>query len=1074
MKSLLSGFACLIFAIIQPLAAQNPVEHPFSESQVIRPGGDELIGIRAKQSGSTYDLVIEVSRYFTEHLASPNMVKILEYKGPQVDRNFNRYSMVTADLDGNGLSEIVASWIVQNKVEVVALRADAFYLSGGILGDSVAVWEDTVHVSKPGPVPFSGEGWLRTPPLLTSGDFSGNGIDELVLAYLAEVSGNVRLHLAVFVAGDGLTSIREAASSIVQTMVIDQPAALQPSRRPLEMFALTAGDFNGDGKDELLVVGRESSDNGWNIFASVYSFNGTNRLDRILHERIQSMSDISDGALFEIQNLNVLSGHFNSLETQQAVVGFNVFNADNIHVSYMLGLSFNESLTEVAVPEEAFLRARTTTTWGWMNWDNVLQAADINGNGFDEIVSHAGFESQKTYSIYRLDDKLAFVDYALNLSLGTPNSPVFVLANVIRDEDGARGIPQIATGKSLYSLEIGADGEYVGAGLVASPDLGPYGCWFPDGHYPYNCSNPLRAAELDGDVRLGVPVHSRITEIVQPLVILNAPPTHFDVLNGVPYDVSRMYHQHVPRFSATYARSEETTVELETEIHKDWGGSATLSGTARYYGATVSGYITGKYGEKFKNVEGSSQTVFERLEVTAIGDNRLFAAILEYDIWEYPVYGDGVLQGHILVVEPTVKGNRWFSSKSPSAYSFVPEHEVGNILSYRQYPDPAQNPAVDEIIKIGNSHGLGATTSDNWYLRFEDFTQTSAKTEKEYGVEFGGSVSAWGVKLKVDGHYKKGEISTHTTKVRKGLELGVALGSLDMGLGNVAYNVRPYTYWSVDGALVLDYTVQPELSPNPDVSPTWWQLHYNSKPDPAFILPWRYDPEKGYALSNPDMERHETRDISFFPRDPVPGDVVTISARIHNFSLLATPQGVGVSFFVDDPDNGGTLIVGDCGNTVFHTAPLPARGSRVVAMDWTFPGGIGTRPYIFGLIDPGQAFAEIHENNNKGWRRLGGPLSVGTEDEIPTDLPASYALQQNYPNPFNPSTTIRFELPVDTRVRLEVFDMLGRRVAVLADDEYRSGHHSVLFDAGSLASGLYVYRLRTTGFTDTRKMMLIK
>jgi len=1074
MRSLLCGFACLFLSIFQPLQAQDPADHPFSASQVIRQGGDELIGIRTKQTGSAYDLVIEVSKYFTEHLSSPNIVKVLEYKGPQVDRNFNRYSMVTADLDGNGLSEIVASWIVQNKVEVVALRADAYYLAGGILADSIAVWEDTVHVSKPGPVPYSGDGWLRTPPLLTSGDFSGNGTDEFVLAYMADVSGNVRLHLAVFVADDGLPSIREAASSIVQPMAIDQPVSMRPSRRPLEMFALTSGDFNGDGKDELLVVGREKVGMEWNIFASIYSFNGTNRLDRILHEHIHSMSDISEDALFEIQNLSVLGGYFHSREAKQAVVGFNVFSAANIHVSYMLGLSFNESLTEVTVSEKAFRRARTTTTWGWMEWDNVLQAADINGNGYDEIVSHAGYHNQKTYNIYRLDDKLEFVSYASNLPLGTPNSPVFVLANVITDQDGDMAVPEIATGKSLYALEIGEDGEYLGAGLAASPDLGPYGCWFPDGQYPYNCSDPLRAAELDGDVRLGTPVHSRITDIVQPLVILNAPPTHFDVLNGVSYDVSRMYHQNVPKFSATYARSEETTVELETEIHKDWGGSATLSGTARYYGATVSGYITGKYGEKFKNVEGSGQTVYERLEVTAIGDNRLYAAILDYDIWEYPVLGDGVVQGHILVIEPTVEGNRWFSSKSPSAYSFVPAHEVGNILSYRQFPDPAQNPAVDEIIKTGNTHGLGATTSDNWFLRFEDFTQTSADTAKEYGAEFGGSVSAWGVKLKVDGHYKKGEISTHTTKVRKGLELGVALGSLDMGLGNVAYNVRPYTYWSIDGALVLDYTVQPELSPNPDVSPTWWQLHYSSKPDPAFILPWRYDPEKGYALSNPEMERHETRDISFFPRDPVPGEVVTITARVHNFSLLATAQGVGVSFYVGDPDNGGTLIVGDCGNTVFHTTPLPARGSRVVAMEWTFPAGIGTRPYIFGLIDPGQAIAEIHENNNKGWRRLGGPLSLGIGDEIPTDLPASFVLQQNYPNPFNPSTTIRFELPVDAKVRLEVFDMLGRRVAVLADDDFRSGHHSVTFNAGNLASGLYLYRLHTPGFTESRKMMLIK
>jgi hypothetical protein len=77
----------------------------------------------------------------------------------------------------------------------------------------------------------------------------------------------------------------------------------------------------------------------------------------------------------------------------------------------------------------------------------------------------------------------------------------------------------------------------------------------------------------------------------------------------------------------------------------------------------------------------------------------------------------------------------------------------------------------------------------------------------------------------------------------------------------------------------------------------------------------------------------------------------------------------------------------------------------------------------------------------------------------PAELPREYALRQNYPNPFNPSTTIRVELPHSSRVSLKVYDALGQEVATLVDEEKAAGVHDVRFDAGNLASGMYVYRL---------------
>ncbi|MDI6400848.1 invasin domain 3-containing protein, partial [Balneolaceae bacterium ANBcel3] len=94
---------------------------------------------------------------------------------------------------------------------------------------------------------------------------------------------------------------------------------------------------------------------------------------------------------------------------------------------------------------------------------------------------------------------------------------------------------------------------------------------------------------------------------------------------------------------------------------------------------------------------------------------------------------------------------------------------------------------------------------------------------------------------------------------------------------------------------------------------------------------------------------------------------------------------------------------------------------------------------------------------------------------IPGELPPDhFALFQNYPNPFNPSTHIRFAVPEESHVRLAVFDVLGRQVALLADDRYMKGHHEVQWDAGLLPSGVYLYRMEADGQVFTRKMLLVK
>ncbi len=103
------------------------------------------------------------------------------------------------------------------------------------------------------------------------------------------------------------------------------------------------------------------------------------------------------------------------------------------------------------------------------------------------------------------------------------------------------------------------------------------------------------------------------------------------------------------------------------------------------------------------------------------------------------------------------------------------------------------------------------------------------------------------------------------------------------------------------------------------------------------------------------------------------------------------------------------------------------------------------------------------------------PLALNESlSEAKKSIPEAYALRQNFPNPFNPSTDIVFDLPETAMVSLIVYDVLGREVARLVERELPAGTHRARFDAGSLPSGVYLYRIQAGDFMDTSRMLLLK
>ena len=96
------------------------------------------------------------------------------------------------------------------------------------------------------------------------------------------------------------------------------------------------------------------------------------------------------------------------------------------------------------------------------------------------------------------------------------------------------------------------------------------------------------------------------------------------------------------------------------------------------------------------------------------------------------------------------------------------------------------------------------------------------------------------------------------------------------------------------------------------------------------------------------------------------------------------------------------------------------------------------------------------------------------QNEVNIGIPSEFSLSQNYPNPFNPGTSIDFDLPVDSKTSINIFDLSGREVAKVINEFKTAGYYTVNFNASGLTSGVYFYRLTADNFSTTRKMLLVK
>jgi hypothetical protein len=138
-------------------------------------------------------------------------------------------------------------------------------------------------------------------------------------------------------------------------------------------------------------------------------------------------------------------------------------------------------------------------------------------------------------------------------------------------------------------------------------------------------------------------------------------------------------------------------------------------------------------------------------------------------------------------------------------------------------------------------------------------------------------------------------------------------------------------------------------------------------------------------------------------------------------------------------------------------------------------GGYSSSAGLEGLMDEFRFYKRALDSSEiaNTWNVNLGVIVSGVTP-VSSTVPNEFSLKQNYPNPFNPVTKISFDIPKTGLVSVRIYDVLGKEVKTLVNEVKTAGSYIVDFDASSLSSGAYFYRLESNGFISTKKMMLIK
>ncbi len=907
---------------------------------------------------------------------------------------------------------------------------------------------------------------------MAKGDFRRNNKDYFAIAYRDYTTNKIHVELR------NIDPVTHFGTQLAQSN-IDSFYALSNLRQ--EAFDITINDFDGDSIPDIALCALEYTVNGMNCY--LRTFKVTPGQDVYNGWTINPMGkqDVTlAGNLSSLKNISISSGLYDTTMAPQRQIAIALAFIDpnnNIRLNRRIHLASTGSGTNG-------LNTINISTSNYANDENnanfpamAIASGDLNNDGSEEfVVAYDG-----AYRIYSVGDNMVLTPKATG-AIGGTNSGLYQQANnnaylaigdadmdfendifgVITKDDGNANqwfsIIIAGVNDALSQITVkGSEDQFMQANYSGNGGAYYYAATFGE----FNGGRGI----------LKDPIHFT-RKIITPLIVNNGPPYHFDILDSLEADITNCFPNFTCDMNSQYKEVTATSSTLQTTLKSDWGVSGTVSAGGSVLGIGMKASVTAKYGEEFSNTSIQTSTVQISTLSTARADDQIYGVVSDFDIYEYPIDSSGVTIGYVLAMMR--RGNpiiQWMDSKSNDAFGFTPDHEVGNLLSYpnnTDFPNYSGNLAT---VKAGTGFNVGSGGTLNFSMMFTDFTSSSTSETRTFGVEVNASAEYYGVGVEAKGTYNSSEMSSHTSTAQSEISYISNLTTpLNPAFSDANYTMTPYVFWAKNGALSLGYSVDPSL-PAQGTS-NFWSTYYVDNPDLTMIMPWKYDPEKGYSLGTTPDKRRLCTSLRFDKTSFITGDTVLVTAFIHNYSFKTYTGNVEFQFYAGDPDNGGTLLADINGQTTLTVnSTFPARGRTAIQFYWKVPAGIGPGPRIYLVIDPNNQITEVHEDNNTGFSTLGAGVVIGIEDkELSEPLEAKL-----FPNPATEGwAQVELKLPVKGILKADLLDLQGRVLKHLYEGDLLPGNYILPVPLDNVSQGFYLVHLHFNNQQQVLRLVNVK
>ena len=501
--------------------------------------------------------------------------------------------------------------------------------------------------------------------------------------------------------------------------------------------SLAVGDFNGDGAEEVAVA-----------WAPVSSSEGLRQYSAAL---LDAEPDGSLSFIEDPQTINAKVTNVTSAQVGPGVAAVGEVGTARDRLMVAPGIQGDGTIVWLAVGESSFDARpydwRGPTDFqdqGKASYSDLSSLGDLDGDGVDELLASvdsgihvSGHSSYGPVNIVRLiDDGQSAGTYVKDASGRGEVSYTQGLQEVVGvavldarrtanqsivptpGKSDANAMPQVVVafkdsggtggcaGESYFptfafvsidDVEPGPEGLRM---VPRGPNFGRRASWRLD-----NCAQgplSMMGFALDGRFELGDPIKKEFRQL-EPSVVLNAPPTHFDVLGGQAYDVNSCYAGNECSFSSAYQREDSASTEVTSQSTESWDVSAKLTAEVSVFDlVNLSAEIRGGYGKNFEEVGGTTTTDTVSVTVNARKTDKIFAIRRAYDTLEYPFYKPGTPQpqGFLLAITPHTLDKRWIDSSSPEAADLMVNHQPGNILSYPENGSQEENPFISPTLDL--------------------------------------------------------------------------------------------------------------------------------------------------------------------------------------------------------------------------------------------------------------------------------------------------------------------------------------------------------------------------------------